>query len=77
MNRTATILFALSVGVAIGVTGGSRLVNLSAEAQTAAGQALLQAGGQFLEALAQYQQRERRFGRVTEQTERERLRAAR
>jgi len=36
MNRTVTILFALSVGVAIGVTGGSRLVNLSAEAQTAA-----------------------------------------
>jgi len=32
---------------------------------------------QFLEALAQYQQRERRFGRVVEQTERERLRAAR
>jgi DNA-binding beta-propeller fold protein YncE len=36
MNRTVTILFALSVGVAIGVTGGSRLVNLSAVAQTAA-----------------------------------------
>src|SRR5437899_5550660 len=36
MNRTVTIVFALSVGVAIGVTGGSRLVNLSAEAQTAA-----------------------------------------
>ena len=36
MNRTVTILFALSMGVAIGVTGGSRLVNLSAEAQTAA-----------------------------------------
>ncbi len=32
---------------------------------------------QFLEALAHYQQRERRFGRVTEQVERERLRAAR
>src|SRR5262249_35212539 len=36
MNRTVTIVFAMSVGVAIGVTGGSRLVNLSAEAQTAA-----------------------------------------
>src|SRR5258707_13758866 len=36
MNRTVTIIFALSVGVAIGVTGGSRLVNLSAVAQTAA-----------------------------------------
>jgi undecaprenyl diphosphate synthase len=32
---------------------------------------------QFLEALAQYEQRERRFGRVAEQMERERLRAAR
>ncbi len=32
---------------------------------------------QFLEALAQFQQRERRFGRVSEQAERERLRAAR
>jgi len=32
---------------------------------------------QFIEALTQYQQRERRFGRVTEQVERERLRAAR
>jgi undecaprenyl diphosphate synthase len=32
---------------------------------------------QFLEALAHFQQRERRFGRVTEQMERERLRAAR
>jgi undecaprenyl diphosphate synthase len=32
---------------------------------------------QFIEALLHYQQRERRFGRVTEQTERERLRAAR
>ena len=32
---------------------------------------------QFLEALAHFQQRERRFGRVTEQIERERLRAAR
>jgi len=32
---------------------------------------------QFLDALAEYQQRERRFGRVTEQADRERLRAAR
>ena len=32
---------------------------------------------QFLEALAQFQQRERRFGRVSEQAERERLHAAR
>jgi undecaprenyl diphosphate synthase len=32
---------------------------------------------QFLEALAYYQQRERRFGRVAEQMERERVRAAR
>jgi len=32
---------------------------------------------QFLEALVHYQQRERRFGRVGERTERERLRAAR
>jgi undecaprenyl diphosphate synthase len=32
---------------------------------------------QFLEALVQYEQRERRFGRVAEQMERERLRAAR
>jgi undecaprenyl diphosphate synthase len=32
---------------------------------------------QFLEALAEYEQRERRFGRVAEQMERERLRAAR
>src|SRR5437016_12112401 len=36
MNRTVTIVFALSIGVAIGVTGGSRLINLAAEAQTAA-----------------------------------------
>src|ERR1700704_3966943 len=36
MNRSVTIVFALSVGVAIGVTGGSRLINLAAEAQTAA-----------------------------------------
>src|SRR3954447_8558609 len=36
MNRTMTIVFALSIGVAIGITGGSRLLNLSAEAQTAA-----------------------------------------
>ena len=35
MNRTVTIVFALSVGVAIGVTGGSRLINLAAVAQTA------------------------------------------
>jgi hypothetical protein len=35
MNRTVTIVFALSIGVAIGVTGGSRLINLAAEAQTA------------------------------------------
>ncbi len=32
---------------------------------------------QYLEALAHYQQRDRRFGRVAEQVERERLRAAR
>jgi undecaprenyl diphosphate synthase len=32
---------------------------------------------QLIEALAHYQQRERRFGRVTEQADRERLRAAR
>jgi len=32
---------------------------------------------QFLEALEEYQQRERRFGRVTERADRERLRAAR
>ncbi|MFI5395654.1 MAG: isoprenyl transferase [Candidatus Binatia bacterium] len=32
---------------------------------------------EFLEALAHYQQRDRRFGRVAEQAERERLRAAR
>lgn len=32
---------------------------------------------EFLEALAHYQQRDRRFGRVAEQVERERLRAAR
>jgi len=32
---------------------------------------------EFLKALAQYEQRERRFGRVTEQVEREQLRAAR
>ena len=32
---------------------------------------------QFIEALAQYQQRERRFGRIAEQLGRERLRAAR
>ena len=32
---------------------------------------------QFLEALEHYQQRERRFGRVTERADRERLRAAR
>src|SRR5499426_4150675 len=36
MNKTGTIVFALSVGVAIGVTGGSRFINLAAEAQTAA-----------------------------------------
>ena len=36
MNRTVTIVFALSVGAAIGVTGGSRFLNLAAEAQTAA-----------------------------------------
>jgi hypothetical protein len=34
MNRTGTIIFALAVGVAIGAAGGSRLVNLGAEAQT-------------------------------------------
>lgn len=33
MNKT--IVFALAVGIAIGVTGGSRLINLAAEAQTA------------------------------------------
>src|SRR5499425_3292138 len=36
MNRTVTIVFALSIGVAIGVTGGSRLINLAAQAQMAA-----------------------------------------
>jgi DNA-binding beta-propeller fold protein YncE len=35
MNKTGTIVFALAVGAAIGVTGGSRLINLAAEAQTA------------------------------------------
>jgi len=34
MNRTGTIVFALAVGVAIGATGGSRLINLAADAQT-------------------------------------------
>jgi undecaprenyl diphosphate synthase len=32
---------------------------------------------EFLEALAQYQQRQRRFGRTAEQLERERIGAAR
>jgi hypothetical protein len=35
MNKTGTIVFALAVGAAIGVTGGSRLLNPAAEAQTA------------------------------------------
>jgi sugar lactone lactonase YvrE len=35
MNKTGTIVFALAVGTAIGVTGGSRLLNPAAEAQTA------------------------------------------
>src|SRR5262249_15615632 len=35
MNKAATIVFALAVGAAIDVTGGSRLINPAAEAQTA------------------------------------------
>src|SRR5213080_3965422 len=35
MNRTGNIVFALAVGAAIGAMGGTRLVNLAAEAQNA------------------------------------------